>query len=176
MKLLMWQHCYWWFWENICRASWGSHSADCLLQANAGHLSLSQLQHATSSSHITSSNVSVGRRKKGKQLNRIPLPLPLSSSPRLPGVYVATLPLLCNFCLHDFPSKKVPMMHGGTPGTVSAATTSATSVPFATASANQVCTSTTSLTLSLYLSPSIYLSITHPFLSMHLNDLGMLVS
>ncbi|KAM4605409.1 muscleblind-like protein 1 isoform 6-T8 [Polymixia lowei] len=31
----------------------------------------------------------------------------------------------------------VPMMHGGTPGTVSAATTSATSVPFATASTNQ---------------------------------------
>ncbi|KAF7222655.1 muscleblind-like protein 1 isoform X3 [Nothobranchius furzeri] len=34
-----------------------------------------------------------------------------------------------------FPS--VPMMHGGTPATVSAATTSATSVPFATASTNQ---------------------------------------
>ncbi|XP_005721306.1 muscleblind-like protein 1 isoform X12 [Pundamilia nyererei] len=32
----------------------------------------------------------------------------------------------------------VPMMHGGTPGTVSAATTSATSVPFATASTNQI--------------------------------------
>uniref|UniRef100_A0A3Q3LR96 Muscleblind-like splicing regulator 1 n=1 Tax=Mastacembelus armatus TaxID=205130 RepID=A0A3Q3LR96_9TELE len=32
----------------------------------------------------------------------------------------------------------VPMMHGGTPATVSAATTSATSVPFATASANQI--------------------------------------
>uniref|UniRef100_A0A3B4FRJ8 Muscleblind-like protein 1 n=1 Tax=Pundamilia nyererei TaxID=303518 RepID=A0A3B4FRJ8_9CICH len=32
----------------------------------------------------------------------------------------------------------VPMMHGGTPGTVSAATTSATSVPFATASTNQL--------------------------------------
>ncbi|XP_061074308.1 muscleblind-like protein 1 isoform X3 [Conger conger] len=31
----------------------------------------------------------------------------------------------------------VPMMHGATPATVSAATTSATSVPFATASANQ---------------------------------------
>ncbi|XP_078479219.1 muscleblind-like protein 1 isoform X6 [Lampetra planeri] len=31
----------------------------------------------------------------------------------------------------------VPMMHGGTPVTVSAATTSATSVPFATASTNQ---------------------------------------
>ncbi|XP_018532302.1 muscleblind-like protein 1 isoform X11 [Lates calcarifer] len=31
----------------------------------------------------------------------------------------------------------VPMMHGGTPATVSAATTSATSVPFATASTNQ---------------------------------------
>nr|XP_061797724.1 muscleblind-like protein 1 isoform X4 [Nerophis lumbriciformis] len=35
----------------------------------------------------------------------------------------------------------VPMMHGATPATVSAATTSATSVPFATASANQVCSS-----------------------------------
>ncbi|KAF7222658.1 muscleblind-like protein 1 isoform X7 [Nothobranchius furzeri] len=35
-----------------------------------------------------------------------------------------------------FPS--VPMMHGGTPATVSAATTSATSVPFATASTNQI--------------------------------------
>ncbi|XP_027140905.1 muscleblind-like protein 1 isoform X16 [Larimichthys crocea] len=32
----------------------------------------------------------------------------------------------------------VPMMHGGNPATVSAATTSATSVPFATASANQI--------------------------------------
>ncbi|XP_067362750.1 muscleblind-like protein 1 isoform X21 [Channa argus] len=32
----------------------------------------------------------------------------------------------------------VPMMHGATPATVSAATTSATSVPFATATANQV--------------------------------------
>ncbi|XP_026006635.1 muscleblind-like protein 1 isoform X2 [Astatotilapia calliptera] len=32
----------------------------------------------------------------------------------------------------------VPMMHGGTPATVSAATTSATSVPFATASTNQL--------------------------------------
>lgn len=31
------------------------------------------------------------------------------------------------------------MMHGATPATVSAATTSATSVPFATATANQVC-------------------------------------
>ncbi|XP_047444766.1 muscleblind-like protein 1 isoform X19 [Mugil cephalus] len=32
----------------------------------------------------------------------------------------------------------VPMMHGGSPATVSAATTSATSVPFATASTNQI--------------------------------------
>ncbi|XP_061135982.1 muscleblind-like protein 1 isoform X5 [Syngnathus typhle] len=32
----------------------------------------------------------------------------------------------------------VPMMHGATPATVSAATTSVTSVPFATASANQI--------------------------------------
>uniref|UniRef100_A0A667Y084 Muscleblind like splicing regulator 1 n=1 Tax=Myripristis murdjan TaxID=586833 RepID=A0A667Y084_9TELE len=35
----------------------------------------------------------------------------------------------------------VPMMHGATPATVSAATTSATSVPFATAAASQVCSS-----------------------------------
>uniref|UniRef100_A0A8C7YUA7 Muscleblind like splicing regulator 1 n=1 Tax=Oryzias sinensis TaxID=183150 RepID=A0A8C7YUA7_9TELE len=35
----------------------------------------------------------------------------------------------------------VPMMHGASPATVSAATTSATSVPFATATANQVCSS-----------------------------------
>uniref|UniRef100_A0A4W5RT21 C3H1-type domain-containing protein n=1 Tax=Hucho hucho TaxID=62062 RepID=A0A4W5RT21_9TELE len=35
-----------------------------------------------------------------------------------------------------FPS--VPMMHGATPATVSAATSSATSVPFATATANQI--------------------------------------
>uniref|UniRef100_A0A673XLX6 Muscleblind like splicing regulator 1 n=1 Tax=Salmo trutta TaxID=8032 RepID=A0A673XLX6_SALTR len=35
----------------------------------------------------------------------------------------------------------VPMMHGATPATVSAATSSATSVPFATATANQVCPS-----------------------------------
>nr|XP_020451420.1 muscleblind-like protein 1 isoform X2 [Monopterus albus] len=34
----------------------------------------------------------------------------------------------------------VPMMHGGNPATVSAATTSATSVPFATASTNQLTT------------------------------------
>uniref|UniRef100_H3C1M6 Muscleblind like splicing regulator 1 n=1 Tax=Tetraodon nigroviridis TaxID=99883 RepID=H3C1M6_TETNG len=33
----------------------------------------------------------------------------------------------------------VPMMHGATPATVSGATTSATSVPFASATANQVC-------------------------------------
>uniref|UniRef100_A0A3P8RES8 C3H1-type domain-containing protein n=1 Tax=Astatotilapia calliptera TaxID=8154 RepID=A0A3P8RES8_ASTCA len=45
----------------------------------------------------------------------------------------------------------VPMMHGGTPATVSAATTSATSVPFATASTNQVCTSTSSLTSNEYM-------------------------
>uniref|UniRef100_A0A667X664 Muscleblind-like splicing regulator 1 n=1 Tax=Myripristis murdjan TaxID=586833 RepID=A0A667X664_9TELE len=45
----------------------------------------------------------------------------------------------------------VPMMHGGTPATVSAATTSATSVPFATASTNQVCTSTASLTTNEYM-------------------------
>ncbi|KAI4889183.1 hypothetical protein NFI96_032646 [Prochilodus magdalenae] len=36
----------------------------------------------------------------------------------------------------------VPMMHGASPATVSAATTSATSVPFATATANQVCSFT----------------------------------
>uniref|UniRef100_A0A4W6BVD6 Muscleblind like splicing regulator 1 n=1 Tax=Lates calcarifer TaxID=8187 RepID=A0A4W6BVD6_LATCA len=40
-------------------------------------------------------------------------------------------------CLCDL-SSKVPMMHGATPATVSAATTSATSVPFATATANQI--------------------------------------
>lgn len=41
-------------------------------------------------------------------------------------------------CLCDL-FLQVPMMHGATPATVSAATTSATSVPFATATANQVC-------------------------------------
>uniref|UniRef100_A0A8C6L2B0 Muscleblind like splicing regulator 1 n=1 Tax=Nothobranchius furzeri TaxID=105023 RepID=A0A8C6L2B0_NOTFU len=45
----------------------------------------------------------------------------------------------------------VPMMHGASPATVSAATTSATSVPFATASANQVC-----------FSPASSLSSSHP--------------
>lgn len=35
-------------------------------------------------------------------------------------------------------SPEVPMMHGATPASVSAASTSATSVPFATATANQV--------------------------------------
>lgn len=39
-----------------------------------------------------------------------------------------------------FPSQ-VPMMHGATHANVSAATSSATSVPFATATANQVCSS-----------------------------------
>uniref|UniRef100_A0A674C4P6 Muscleblind like splicing regulator 1 n=1 Tax=Salmo trutta TaxID=8032 RepID=A0A674C4P6_SALTR len=43
----------------------------------------------------------------------------------------------------------VPMMHGATPATVSAATSSATSVPFATATANQVCSSSAS-SLSLH--------------------------
>uniref|UniRef100_A0AAZ3NMY4 C3H1-type domain-containing protein n=1 Tax=Oncorhynchus tshawytscha TaxID=74940 RepID=A0AAZ3NMY4_ONCTS len=38
----------------------------------------------------------------------------------------------------------VPMMHGATPATVSAANSSATSVPFATATANQVCPSSAS--------------------------------
>uniref|UniRef100_A0AAZ3R0C9 C3H1-type domain-containing protein n=1 Tax=Oncorhynchus tshawytscha TaxID=74940 RepID=A0AAZ3R0C9_ONCTS len=38
----------------------------------------------------------------------------------------------------------VPMMHGATPATVSAATSSATSVPFANATANQVCSSSAS--------------------------------
>lgn len=50
-------------------------------------------------------------------------------------------------------------MHGGTPATVSAATTSATSVPFATASTNQVCTSTDSVSLSLSLPLSVYCMI-----------------
>uniref|UniRef100_A0A8K9XJY1 Muscleblind like splicing regulator 1 n=1 Tax=Oncorhynchus mykiss TaxID=8022 RepID=A0A8K9XJY1_ONCMY len=43
----------------------------------------------------------------------------------------------------------VPMMHGATPATVSAATSSATSVPFANATANQVCSSSAS-SLSLH--------------------------
>uniref|UniRef100_A0A8C6SNG3 Muscleblind like splicing regulator 1 n=1 Tax=Neogobius melanostomus TaxID=47308 RepID=A0A8C6SNG3_9GOBI len=42
---------------------------------------------------------------------------------------------------------RVPLMHGATPATVSAATTSATSVPFATATANQVCLFGLSLSL-----------------------------
>ncbi|XP_028283961.1 muscleblind-like protein 1 isoform X8 [Parambassis ranga] len=67
----------------------------------------------------------------------------------------------------------VPMMHGGTPATVSAATTSATSVPFATASTNQVCTSTASVSLSVSLFPH---SVPHLCLSMHIDNLGMLVS
>ncbi|CAB1349316.1 unnamed protein product, partial [Coregonus sp. 'balchen'] len=40
--------------------------------------------------------------------------------------------------------RQVPMMHGATPATASAATSSATSVPFATATANQVCSSSAS--------------------------------
>lgn len=44
----------------------------------------------------------------------------------------------------------VPMMHGGTPATVSAATTSATNVPFATASTNQD-SSLTKLTTNEYM-------------------------
>uniref|UniRef100_A0AAY4ANG3 C3H1-type domain-containing protein n=1 Tax=Denticeps clupeoides TaxID=299321 RepID=A0AAY4ANG3_9TELE len=44
----------------------------------------------------------------------------------------------------------VPMMHGATPATVSAATTSATSVPFATATANQDC-SLSKLTTNEYM-------------------------
>ncbi|TNM97735.1 hypothetical protein fugu_013981 [Takifugu bimaculatus] len=69
----------------------------------------------------------------------------------------------------------VPMMHGGTPATVSAATTS-TSVPFATASTNQVCTSTNSLFLSLsifiYL---LYIYLSYDPISLLLNDLGACV-
>ncbi|XP_042153627.1 muscleblind-like protein 1 [Oncorhynchus tshawytscha] len=45
--------------------------------------------------------------------------------------------------------RQVPMMHGATPATVSAATSSATSVPFANATANQVCSSSAS-SLSLH--------------------------
>lgn len=74
------------------------------------------------------------------------LPPSLSLSPLSFFICLVCVWLHCpsvNFCLHDFPSKKVPMMHGGNPATVSAATTSATSVPFATASTNQVCTTTT---------------------------------
>lgn len=50
-----------------------------------------------------------------------------------------TAPLFRMFAYMIF-LPKVPMVHGATPATVSAATTSATSVPFAaTATANQVC-------------------------------------
>lgn len=56
------------------------------------------------------------------------------------GFHIATL--FCMFAYMIFPPK-VPMVHGATPATVSAATTSATSVPFAaTATANQVCSFT----------------------------------
>uniref|UniRef100_A0A3P8VHC1 Muscleblind like splicing regulator 1 n=1 Tax=Cynoglossus semilaevis TaxID=244447 RepID=A0A3P8VHC1_CYNSE len=50
----------------------------------------------------------------------------------------------------------VPMMHGASPATVSAATSSATSVPFATASANQVC-----------FFPSLLLSLTFKLSAAH---------
>lgn len=52
---------------------------------------------------------------------------------------------------------QVPMMHGATPVTVSAATTSATSVPFATATANQVCLPPASPLLTLFILYSKYL-------------------
>lgn len=59
------------------------------------------------------------------------------SPPCCHGFHIATL--FCMFAYMIFPPK-VPMVHGATPATVSAATTSATSVPFAaTATANQVC-------------------------------------
>uniref|UniRef100_A0A8C2N5J0 C3H1-type domain-containing protein n=1 Tax=Capra hircus TaxID=9925 RepID=A0A8C2N5J0_CAPHI len=57
------------------------------------------------------------------------------SPPCCHGFHIATL--FCMFAYMIFPPK-VPMVHGATPATVSAATTSATSVPFAaTATANQ---------------------------------------
>ncbi|KAG9348152.1 hypothetical protein JZ751_001887, partial [Albula glossodonta] len=52
----------------------------------------------------------------------------------------------------------VPMMHGATPATVSAATTSATSVPFATASANQVCSFTASFLCTVFLTNQCFSS------------------
>ena len=62
------------------------------------------------------------------------------SPPCCHGFHIATL--FCMFAYVIFPPK-VPMVHGATPATVSAATTSATSVPFAaTATANQVCSFT----------------------------------
>ncbi len=43
-------------------------------------------------------------------------------------------------CFHGSPPEKVPMMYSATPANVSAATSPATSVPYAaTAPANQVC-------------------------------------
>uniref|UniRef100_A0A9J8BH92 Muscleblind-like splicing regulator 1 n=1 Tax=Cyprinus carpio carpio TaxID=630221 RepID=A0A9J8BH92_CYPCA len=54
----------------------------------------------------------------------------------------------------------VPMMHGASPAGVSAATTSATSVPFASASANQVC-SFMAFSLYIYLSLSFTHTYTH---------------
>ncbi len=64
---------------------------------------------------------------------------------------LATLPVCV---LIPFSLWKVPMMHGASPAAVSAATTSATSVPFASASANQVCS-------FMAFSLSIYLSLSH---------------
>lgn len=48
----------------------------------------------------------------------------------------------CSFLVIWFSLQKVPMMHGASAATVSAATTSVTSVPFATATADQVCSFT----------------------------------
>lgn len=62
---------------------------------------------------------------------------------------------------------QVPMMHGATPATVSAATTSATSVPFATATANQVCSSPAS-SVSLCLSSPSGISFDFQYLLVHL--------
>uniref|UniRef100_A0A6Q2YZ66 C3H1-type domain-containing protein n=1 Tax=Esox lucius TaxID=8010 RepID=A0A6Q2YZ66_ESOLU len=63
----------------------------------------------------------------------------------------------------------VPMMHGATPATVSAATSSATSVPFATATANQVCSSSaSSLCLNLEYPLSVFIKMIyekHTYLS-----------
>lgn len=69
-------------------------------------------------------------------------------------------------CLYHFPSEKVPMMHGASPAAVSAATTSATSVPFASASANQVCS---------FMAFSLYLSLSHTH-TLHTHTLSLSLS
>uniref|UniRef100_A0A3P9N2U8 Muscleblind like splicing regulator 1 n=1 Tax=Poecilia reticulata TaxID=8081 RepID=A0A3P9N2U8_POERE len=70
----------------------------------------------------------------------------------------------------------VPMMHGASPATVSAATTPATSVPFATATANQVCSSSCLLSLSftLLLLFIYFFQIGSGFFCFPLNDVILL--